>query len=554
MARQAVKGPPGRRAQSEEILTLRARLRDAEEMLRAFRSGEVDAILRPGSSGQQVYTLKGADHVYRLMVETMSEGALTLSPQGVILYANRRFADLLRTQLDHVIGRPIQDFAEPAVQATLMDLLQKSREGETRVAIALRKPSGNAVEVYIAMRRLEVDGTECAIAVVTDLSELKRAEAELRLADEQFRLAIEAAPTGLMLTNPAGTIVQINAQVEHILGYSRGELVGRPFDAFVRQPVDESPFPLETGTDGQASIGTGALRLALHKSGNGVPVEVAFTPFRTSHGELILISMVDLSSQREVERARTEFVSMVSHELRTPLTAIVGSIGLLQSGATGELPTAAADMVGIAYKNCRRLQRLIGDILDIGALDSGHLAMEIGSVELAEVLRQSIEASAGYAEKYDVRFLQQSTDGKSRVMADPHRLVQVFVNLLSNAAKFSPPGADVLLRVSAAQQTMRVEVEDFGAGIPTEFRSRVFAKFAQADSTAHRRFEGAGLGLHIARKLIEAMGGSIGFSSVVGQGTIFHVEIPRAERIPVAIEDHPERSLRGVVATGLPVS
>jgi PAS domain S-box-containing protein len=546
--------PLKRRARDEEIVALRTRLQDAEEMLRAFKSGEIDAILRPGASGQQVYTLKGADHVYRLMVETMSEGAVTLSPAGVILYANRRFADLLKANLDDVIGRKIQEFAEPAEQVTLTNFLQRNHEGEKRFAIALRTPSGGCVEVYIALRRLEVDGTECTIAVVTDLSELKRAEAELRLADEQFRLAIEAAPTGLLLSNPAGTIVQINAQIEHILGYSRSELVGRPFERFVPPRADRSGSQSDVGAappDDQDNT-----RWAVRKDGAQVPLEVAFTPFHTSHGELILVSVVDLSSRREVERARTEFVSMVSHELRTPLTAIVGSMGLLQSGAMGALPSEAADMVSIAYKNCGRLQRLISDILDIGALDSGRLAMEIESVELADVVRQSVEASAGYAEKCDVRFLTQSTGGRSRVLADPHRLVQVLANLLSNAAKFSPPGADVLLRVSAAARTMRVEVEDSGAGIPAVFQSRVFDKFAQADSTAERRFEGAGLGLHIARKLIEAMGGAIGFSTVADQGTIFHIEIPRddaSDTVPARSGNYLELSRRGLV-TELPAS
>jgi PAS domain S-box-containing protein len=554
MPRNASNLPLRRRGQNQEILALRARLRDAEEMLRAFTSGEVDAILRPGASGQQVYTLKGADHVYRLMVETMSEGAVTLSPTGVILYANRRFADLLKADLDDVIGRKIQEFAESAEQATLTDLLQKNQSGEKRFAIALRTPAGAPVEVQIAMRRLEVDGTECTIAVVTDLSELRRAEAELRLADEQFRLAIEAAPTGLLLANPAGTIVQINAQIEHILGYSRSELIGRAFDTFVPPPAGENQSRLQADLCAAAPDDRDNARCALRKDGTEVPVEVAFTAFHTSHGELILVSVVDLSSRREVERARTEFVSMVSHELRTPLTAIVGSMGLLQSGAMGTLPLEAADMVRIAHKNCVRLQRLISDILDIGALDSGHLAMEIRSVELAEVIRQSVEASAGYAEKHDVRFLQQSTGVGGQVLADPHRLVQVLANLLSNAAKFSRPGADVLLRVSAGERTMRVEVEDSGKGIPADFQSRIFEKFAQADSTPQRRYEGAGLGLNIARKLIEAMGGQIGFSTVVDQGTIFHIEIPRADAVPAAAAGDHLKLSRRELTMGLPAS
>jgi PAS domain S-box-containing protein len=538
MTAGARKAPPRRRTQTKPARTLRARLEDAEDLLRAFTGGEVDAILRPGSRGQQVYTLEGADHVYRLMVETMSEGAVTLSPEGVILYANRRFADLLGRDLDQVIGRRIQDFAEPTRQGMLDELLQKSQEEDMRCAMDLQRSCGTSVAVHLAMRGLEVEGMRCTIAVVTDLSEVKRSERELHLADERLGLAMEAAPTGLLLMDPAGLIVQVNAQIEKVLGYPRAELHGRPFEQFVPKPLDPDrsaprPEPTEAGSQEHAPD----MRDALRKNGCKVPVELAHTPFQTSRGELILVSVVDLSSRRELERARTEFVSMVSHELRTPLTAIIGSLGLLQTGALGKLPHASAEMVEIAYKNGTRLQRLISDILDIGAIDSGNLTTRVGIVPLADALEQSVEASAGYAEKYGVRFVFEGTAADAQVLADPHRLVQVVANLLSNAAKFSPPGADVRIRVREELRMARVEVEDSGAGIPETFRSHVFERFSQADSSAQRRFEGAGLGLSIARKLIEAMGGRIGFSTVTGQGSIFYIEVPLSDAVPAAPAD-----------------
>lgn len=186
-------------------------------------------------------------------------------------------------------------------------------------------------------------------------------------------------------------------------------------------------------------------------------------------------------------------------------------------------------MVQIAYKNSERLVRIINDILDIGKLEAGELALHMVNVPLADFLKQSIEANSAYAEKYGVRFVLDDGSANDWVTADPDRLMQVVANLLSNAAKFSPPGADVLIRVRSSSKTLRIEVEDTGSGIPDEFKDRIFEKFAQADASATRRFEGTGLGLSIARKLAEAMGGSIGFSSVVGQGTIFYIELPQTD-------------------------
>jgi CheY-like chemotaxis protein len=129
-----------------------------------------------------------------------------------------------------------------------------------------------------------------------------------------------------------------------------------------------------------------------------------------------------------------------------------------------------------------------------------------------------------------VRFVVEGVPAEEVVLADPDRLMQVMANLLSNAAKFSPPGAEVRMRARSQGTMVRVEVEDRGAGIPEAFRSRIFEKFAQADASTSRRFEGTGLGLSITRQLVEAMQGTIGFSSVVGEGTLFHFELPRADQ------------------------
>jgi PAS domain S-box-containing protein len=231
----------------------------------------------------------------------------------------------------------------------------------------------------------------------------------------------------------------------------------------------------------------------------------------------------------EIERIRTEFVSTVSHELRTPLTSISGSLRLLESGAVGVLPDKAAAMVKIAFKNSQRLARLINDILDIGTLEAGKLNLRMVPVDMVDLLRQSVEANSSYAEQYRVRFVLDEGAEPALVLADPDRLMQVLANLLSNAAKFSATDSDIGVRLKSDLASIRVEVEDAGSGIPQEFQSRIFEKFAQADSSASRRFEGSGLGLSIARKLVEAMDGRIGFTPGARHGTLFHFELPRLD-------------------------
>jgi signal transduction histidine kinase len=224
---------------------------------------------------------------------------------------------------------------------------------------------------------------------------------------------------------------------------------------------------------------------------------------------------------------KNEFISMVSHELRTPLTSIRGALGLINAGAMGTLPEKAKAMVQIAHQNSERLVRIINDILDMEKINSAGLEMRIEALEVTEFLRQALAVNQVYGVKYQVRFELESSVS-TKMAADPDRLMQVMANLLSNAAKFSKPGSQVRVRASERDALVRVEVQDQGTGIPEAFRARVFEKFAQADSSASRRFEGTGLGLSITRRLLEAMDGTVGFTTVTGQGTTFFFELPRA--------------------------
>jgi signal transduction histidine kinase len=225
---------------------------------------------------------------------------------------------------------------------------------------------------------------------------------------------------------------------------------------------------------------------------------------------------------------RDEFISTVSHELRTPLTSIRGGLGLIEAGVLGKLPEKAEAMVKIALQNSERLVRIINDILDVEKIKSGGLEIHIESVGVRAILQQAIAVNQAYGAKYQVRFELEEVHATTEVAADSGRLLQVMANLLSNAAKFSPEGGLVQVRAIDLGTHVRFEVEDHGIGIPEAFRNRVFEKFAQADSSTSRRFEGTGLGLSITRQLLDAMGGTIGFTTNTGQGTTFHFELPHA--------------------------
>ena len=225
-------------------------------------------------------------------------------------------------------------------------------------------------------------------------------------------------------------------------------------------------------------------------------------------------------------RIMDEFVATVSHELRTPLTSIAASLGLLAGGKGGALPAAASRLITIAHANTQRLVRLTNDILDIGKIDAGMMTFILAPVDLRAVAQQAIEANRAFANEHATSIRLVAGSASCVVRADADRLTQVVANLLSNAVKFSPPGAEVAVMIERHGGMGRITVRDRGVGIPEEFKSRIFEKFAQADSSDTRQKGGTGLGLSIVQKIVAQHGGDVGFAAAPGGGTIFHVDIP----------------------------
>ncbi|HTE17906.1 MAG TPA: GAF domain-containing sensor histidine kinase [Armatimonadota bacterium] len=237
---------------------------------------------------------------------------------------------------------------------------------------------------------------------------------------------------------------------------------------------------------------------------------------------------LNAAARRELARMKDEFVSIVAHELRTPLTSIRGSLGLLASGKLDGTPQAQR-MLQIAAQNSDRLVRLINDMLDLDRMHSGRLEMEPDRVEVQPLVRQAMDSVQGAAAALDVRIEARVDDGL-RVWGDPHRIVQVLVNLLSNAAKFSDPGGLVEVIAEDRGHNALFQVRDRGRGIPSEKLDDIFERFRQVDSTDARDRGGTGLGLAICRTIVQQHGGRIWVASEWGKGSTFFFTVPQEPR------------------------
>ena len=227
-----------------------------------------------------------------------------------------------------------------------------------------------------------------------------------KIAEEMFRLAVEACPSGMLMVDREGKIVLVNAEVERQFGYRRDELIGQSIDMLVpvrlrRQHVaSREAFNLRPQV---RKIEARTDLLGLRRDGSEFSAEVSLNPIEVDGGLLVLGVVIDSSERRRTERLKDEFVATVSHELRTPLTSIMGALALLTGNAAGKLPDPALRLLTIAYTNSQRLVRLLNDILDIDKMESGKATFNFKRVEIRSLVEQAIEANRAFAEGFDVR-------------------------------------------------------------------------------------------------------------------------------------------------------
>ena len=361
--------------------------------------------------------------------------------------------------------------------------------------------------------------------------ELKQALESVRDNENRIKTIIETAQGAFIGVNFEGRITDWNTQAEKMLGWRREDILGQPLDTLLPERFKANiskAIQIFSSTGAANFINTQLERLVLTNDGRELPVEVRIGLVNTPKLKFFSAFLHDISERKQVERMKNEFISTASHELRTPLTAIYGALSLVNSGLVGELSPDAKELIGVSYRSAERLVRLVNDILDVEKIESRSMTYERVVQPVLPLLEQSIRATQAYADQYQVRFelvCESGQDAQASVDAD--RVIQVMVNLLSNAAKFSPAGgAEVTVRLQRRPGFVRVSVTDSGCGIPESFHSRIFHRFAQADASDQRQKGGTGLGLNICKSIIEAHEGQIDFVSEAGKGSEFYFDLP----------------------------
>jgi PAS domain S-box-containing protein len=346
----------------------------------------------------------------------------------------------------------------------------------------------------------------------------------LAAAMRKERAILENAFDVICSIDSNGKFISVSPACERLLGYQQRELIGKDYIDLVveadRPQTIAAVLNVVSTPGGQFEN-----RLIRH---DGTAIDVLWSVQWSKPEQSLFCVIHDITQRKIIERMKQEFVSMVSHDLRTPLTSVQAAITLLLSGAGGELSSNGTEILNMADDNISRLIALINDLLDIEKMESGKLQLNIKPTSLQAVFDSSVNAVQGFARTQRIGIEVKPTD--LEVDADGDRIVQILVNLVSNAIKFSPKDSTVTIEAvgSDASSNVEVRVIDRGRGVPEEQRKTIFDRFQQVDANDAVEKQGSGLGLAICKAIVEGHGGTIGVNPGDGGGSIFWFKLPAA--------------------------
>lgn len=485
---------------------------------------------------------------YRNLAEAIPHMVWSAGPDGRVDYVNWRWRNHTGLGSEELEGWYLEKVLHPEDLQPCLDRWLVSLRGGRNYEIEgrIRGTDGDyRWHLIQAVPEKNIGGRIVAwLGTATDIHDRKEAEHALRKSEERYRLLVERTKDhAIYMLDPQGCITSWNIGAERIHGYLSEEAVGNPFSIFYSQEDKKQKMPenhLAAAAE-RGSIENEGWRV--RKDGSLFWANMIITRLQDEHGTTVGFSNItrDLTERKEAEEAlrkkteeaqeasrlKSEFVSNVSHELRTPLNAIIGYTSLLLHDTFGTLGGDQKSRLERIEKNAQDLLKLINDLLDLSKIESGKLPIYVTSFDLSNLLEEVAEDMKPLLDEKGLQLRWKGEKPLPLLESDPGKIRQIFTNLLSNAIKFTLKGSVTILTAhSPEREKIEISIQDTGIGIQSSDLTRIFNAFHQVDGNITRQFEGAGLGLTIAKDLVELLKGELIVQSEYGKGSMFTVVLP----------------------------
>jgi two-component system phosphate regulon sensor histidine kinase PhoR len=555
------------------------KLEEANDTIEAIRMGEIDALVIQSNEGHQIYTLKSADQTYRIFIEQMTEGAITINKKGIILYSNSQFALLVDQSLEKVVGQSFFNFiaaddlheCESMIESAWKNVINK---GEINLSTTKHKN----LPVLLSLKTLDLDEGLSLSIILTDLSGQKQNEQLLKDKNKQLQKAeklatqlninleatvklrtfdleqsvsekvniadqlyksqqqlskiLETMAEGVQIIDTNNQLIYANKMAQQILGITNLDIIKGKY---------EDPKWDCFNLDGSSLRGHNHPIILAMDTGKPVyDFEIAIKP---PNRELFYISVnavpiyneddqltggigtfMDVTHRRKAIQQKDDFISVASHELKTPITSLKAAIQLLdriKDNPNEKMPK----LIEQANKSMAKVSSLVEDLLNANKITLGQMHINLKHFNLADVIRDSYQ-HLPYKDKVKINL---TGSPNLIVNGDPVRIEQVIVNFINNALKYAPESEIIEIKIEENDQVVKIMVIDKGPGIEKLKLAHLFDRYYRVDDSG-QQYSGLGLGLYICAEIVKKHNGEIGVNSEIGKGSTFWLTLPLVQR------------------------
>lgn len=560
----------------EELLLeneeLQFRLEEANDTIDAIRAGNIDGLIVQTKEGTQLYTLRNSDQTFRIFIEQMNEGAVTLNRDGIILYSNSRFASMICLPLEKVIGQPFFLFITAEFKARWKKLMELGWTENIKDEIIL---SGNGVDlpVLLSLKALMLEEGIALSVVITDLSsqieaqriltkknaELEHAqniaqhlnvnlestvlqrtieleqrtaelerniiqksniEKQLRSNEEHLQLILETMAEGVGIFDSEGLMTYANPMARKILRLTEDAIYDytkNPHFKIDGKELDPLEHPITV------TLSTGSLIFdyeisILTEKHESCYISINAAPLKNANGLIdgCIVTFMDVTHRRKDLVQKDEFISVASHELKTPITSLKASLQFMTQLKEEPHSPVYGEMLGIANRSIDKVCVLVEDLLNATKMKEGQINLRKEAFNLFEMMDEIIpRVTTNTKQKIRIH-----GDRNFKVFADRNKIEQVVINLINNAVKYAAISEAIEIWIEQKGGEAKVSVIDQGPGIPANKLQHLFDRYFRVDFNGIQ-YSGLGLGLYISSQIIRKHDGRIGVESEVGKGSCF---------------------------------
>ena len=485
--------------------------------------------------------LKTSETRYHSLFE-LSPDAVALMVDNKITLANMTMVALLGAKsANKIIGKNILDFIEITSRsyvAKKIDEMFKDNSKMPLIEERLTKLNGKTVDVEVTAAPLINNKDKSILIIIRDISQRNKVEENMQkmyfessIERQKMEAVMNSMGDAVFALDKDRNIILINPIASLLVGEEKNKIIGKKYNEvfkFVleKEKTEITSFIDEVYTQGKTTSISDQTVLA-NKNGVFTAVSDSAAPIKDEKGKVVgcVVIFRDVTKERKIDRAKSEFVSVASHQLRTPLSAIKWFLELLISGVAGQLSDEQKHYVSQVNDSNDRMIKLVNELLNASRMETGNITLKQKTVNLNSIVKEAYdELTIKTTEKKQKLILE--TKDKLKVTTDPILLRQIINNLVTNANRYTPPGGKITIKTYKKNSMAIFEVKDTGYGIPENQKDKLFSKFFRADNIITKQTDGTGLGLYIAKSAIETLGGKIWYESKENVGSTFYFSLP----------------------------